>query len=77
MYINIQPSYILQPKFTTKDGKNIRAIEYVADFEVIYTDGTIHVVDIKGMATPEAKLKRKMLLYVKSYYTLLRLVKYK
>jgi hypothetical protein len=29
------------------------------------------------MATPEAKLKRKMLLYVKSYYTLLRLVKYK
>lgn len=41
----------------------MRAITYVCDFYLIYKDGRSEVIDVKGMATPEAKLKRKMFLY--------------
>lgn len=58
----LQKSFVLQPGFR-HDGKAVRAITYVRDFYLIYKDGRSEVIDVKGMATPEAKLKRKMFLY--------------
>ena len=58
----LQPKYELQPKYHYK-GKTVRAINYVADFKVFYTDGHIEVVDVKGVRTKEYLLKRKMLLF--------------
>lgn len=58
----LQKSFVLQPGFR-HDGKAVRAIIYVCDFYLIYKDGHSEVIDVKGMATPEAKLKRKMFLY--------------
>ena len=56
----LQPKYILQDKFINNQGENISPIYYIADFA--YDD---IVVDIKGMPTSEAKLKRK--LFMKKY----------
>lgn len=58
-----QVKFVLQPSFK-RDGKNIRAIDYKADFVITYDDGHTEVIDIKGMATPEALFKRKMFWYV-------------
>lgn len=58
----IQPRYELQSKFT-KLSKKYMAINYVADFEVIFKDGARKVIDIKGMPTEGAKLKRKLFEY--------------
>jgi len=58
---DLQPKYILQEKFKFAD-ENIRAIEYIADFVITHNDGIIEVVDVKGMATPVALIKRKMFL---------------
>lgn len=53
--IELQPKYELQPKF-----ENIRPINYVADF-ALWKDGKlIEVIDVKGMPTPEAKIKAKI-----------------
>ena len=54
-----QPRYMLQEAFR-KNGKAIRAIEYVADFEIEYTDGRIEVVDVKGFRTKDYMLKKKL-----------------
>lgn len=58
----LQKSFELQPGFRY-NGKAVRAITYVCDFYLVYKDGHTEVIDVKGMATPEAKLKRKMFLY--------------
>ena len=55
----LQPSFTLQPAFK-KHGKHFRAIEYRADFGVVYADGRRVVVDVKGMPTPVFLLKKKM-----------------
>jgi len=68
----LQPRYILQEAFE-KDGKKHRAIEYVADFEVHYSNGDIVVVDVKGHETQVFKIKRK--LFEKKYPYKLVLVK--
>ena len=57
-----QPIYTLQDGFIGPNGK-IRAITYKADFEVVHLDGTIEVIDIKGMATEVANIKRKLFLW--------------
>lgn len=60
----LQKKYKLQPSFKHEE-KTIRAIDYVADFWVKYSDGTEIVFDTKGgMVDPTAKLKRKMMFYV-------------
>ncbi len=59
---DLQPVYELQPRFKEK-GKTVRAITYVADFAVCYPNGSVVVVDIKGMATETANIKRKMFMY--------------
>lgn len=57
--IELQPRYLLQDKYTTKDGRKIRAIEYVADF-LITVEWDVYVVDFKGMTTPVFQIKKKM-----------------
>lgn len=59
----LQPRYELQPPFKAK-GKSYRRIEYVGDFLVYRVDGTHCVIDIKGLATETAKLKKKMFEYL-------------
>lgn len=60
--IERQKKYLLQPAFEHQ-GKTIRAINYVADFVVTYKDGSVEVIDTKGVPTPEYLLKKKLLLY--------------
>ena len=57
-----QPTYLLQLAFKY-NGKTVRSICYIGDFLVYHLDGTEEVVDIKGMATPVALMKRKMMQY--------------
>lgn len=58
----LQPVYELQPKFEYQ-GLKRRAINYKADFLVVDNEDKETVIDIKGMPTTEAKLKRKMFEY--------------
>lgn len=58
-----QVNFVLQPSFK-RDGKIVRAIDYKADFVVTYADNHTEIIDVKGIATPEAKIKRKMFWYV-------------
>lgn len=57
-HIELQPKYELQPKF----GKQ-RPIVYVADFALWKDNKLLDVIDVKGMPTPEAKLKAKIFRY--------------
>ena len=57
----LQPKYVLQDKFR-RNGKTVRAIHYIADFEYI-EDGIKVVEDVKGMETKDFKLKEKMFLF--------------
>ena len=71
----MQKPYTLLDKFPhPKTGKTIRAIKYVPDFEVIYTDGRVEVVDVKGMQTDVFRMKRKLFMF--RYQIPLVLVKY-
>lgn len=54
----LQPRYLLQEGFK-KNGRTIRKVEYIADFEVKHLDGSIEVIDVKGVATEVFNLKRK------------------
>lgn len=58
----LQKKYLLLEGFD-KNGKRIRPIHYIADFEVHYADGTIEVVDIKGFETPDFRIKKKLFEY--------------
>lgn len=58
----LQKTYELQPAFN-HDDKKIRPINYVSDFSFTTKNGTEVVIDIKGMATPDANMKRKMMWY--------------
>lgn len=60
--IVIQPKFLLQEEFI-KYGAKIRKIEYIADFEVEYTNGDVIIFDTKGMTTPDFLLKQKMFDY--------------
>ena len=56
--IKIQPKYLLQEGFVKNNKKHL-PVELVADFEVERLDG-ITVIDIKGMPTETAILKKKL-----------------
>jgi hypothetical protein len=64
---------LLQEAFE-KNGRKFRKIEYVADFEVHHLDGSIEVIDVKGMETEAFKIKRK--LFEKKYPHKLSLITY-
>jgi len=55
----MQPRFELMPSFK-RHGKNYRKTEYVGDFLIYRLDGSQCVIDIKGMATETAKLKKKL-----------------
>ena len=55
----LQPKFTIQAKFE-KYGRKHQQIQYVGDFAIAHHDGTIEVVDVKGMATATATMKRKM-----------------
>jgi hypothetical protein len=57
----IHPSYELQEQFK-KHNKTYGKVMYEADFEIVI-DGIKTVIDIKGMATETAKLKRKLFIH--------------
>ena len=59
---SLQPKYELQPRFKF-NGKVIRPINYIADFNII-KNNINYVVDTKGFETVEFKIKCKMMLYV-------------
>ncbi|MGG1291397.1 DUF1064 domain-containing protein [Bacillus smithii] len=73
LFFRLQPRYLLQEAFR-KNGKAFRKIEYIADFEVHHLDGSIEVIDVKGMETEAFKIKRK--LFEKKYPHKLSLVTY-
>lgn len=58
--LKLQPIYLLQDKFRL-DGKGIRAIKYIADFEYIDNKtGKVIVEDVKGIKTDVYKIKKKL-----------------
>lgn len=60
----LQPRYQLQESFKF-NGKTYRAINYVADFKITQNDGSLVVVDCKGVQTDVFKMKAKM--FIKQY----------
>lgn len=68
----LQPRFLLQEAFK-KNDKTFRKIEYIADFEVHNLDGSIEIIDIKGVETKEFAIKRK--LYERLYETPLKVLK--
>lgn len=59
-----QVTFELQPKFKDKfSGKTVLPIKYISDFVVTDKDGTVFVVDVKGVETPEFRIKKKLFQY--------------
>lgn len=61
-YFELQKKYELQPSFQL-NGKTIKAINYIADFYIEYSNGEVEVIDTKGFPDNTAKLKRKLFWY--------------
>lgn len=57
--IELQPKFMLQDSYV-KYGRKILPIYYVADFQVVYRDGSEVTIDIKGLVPEVAKIKRKI-----------------
>lgn len=57
----LQVRYELQPAFTYQ-GKRVRAIEYISDFQYVENGITV-LEDTKGYTTKDFLLKEKMLKY--------------
>lgn len=61
--LRCHPAYILQEAFE-RYGKKYKAIKYIADFEYWNEEEQTNVVvDVKGFAMEDAKLKRKLFAY--------------
>ena len=63
-YLKLQYPVEIQPSFTDKQGKRIRAITYRADF--YFYDCTLkswRIIDVKGFKTDVYLLKKKLLAY--------------
>lgn len=61
--LRCHPTYILQ-EAVERHGKRYKAIKYIADFEYWNEKEQINVVvDVKGFAMEDAKLKRKLFVY--------------
>jgi hypothetical protein len=58
----LQQKYKLIPSFRYQN-KTIREIVYVSDFDIWYSDGRFQVVDTKGRATADARIKAKLMKY--------------
>jgi len=70
--LELQPRFLLQDKFTF-NGKTIRKIEYIADFQFYDIESKCIIVeDVKGMKTEVYKIKKKLFLKLITGY-----IKYK
>lgn len=59
-----QVTFELQPKFKDKfSGKTVLPIKYISDFVVTNKDDSVFVVDIKGVETPDFRIKKKLFQY--------------
>ena len=62
--LKLQHRFLLQPSFK-KDGKTIRAINYIADFTYFDIEKNKNIVeDVKGYKTDVYQLKRKLFEYM-------------
>ena len=59
-----QVPYLLIPKTSRPSGGHERECSYVADFTYIDRSGKAIVEGVKGAATPEYRIKRKLMLFV-------------
>lgn len=59
----LQVKYQLQPAFKYRE-ETVLAINYISDFDIYYSDGRFVVIDVKGMATADAKIKAKLYKHV-------------
>lgn len=57
--LEYQPTFVLQESFIDNRGRRNAAIKYIADFMYIENGLTI-VEDVKGMQTPDYKIKAKL-----------------
>lgn len=68
--LRCHPVYVLQESIE-RHGKKYKAIKYIADFEYwSEEEQTNVVVDVKGYAMEDARLKRKMFVYMYPSYRL-------
>ena len=58
--IGLQVPFVLLEPFTDKNGEHVRGIKYIADFDVVYSDGRREIVDTKGAMTDVFKIKAKL-----------------
>ena len=73
--LRCHPVYILQDP-VERHGKKYKAIKYIADFEYWSEEEQINVVvDVKGYAMEDAKLKRKLFAYKYPFYKLVWVAK--
>nr|DAH73560.1 MAG TPA: Endonuclease [Caudoviricetes sp.] len=73
--LRCHPTYILQ-EAVERYGKKYKAIKYIADFEYWNDEEQMNVViDVKGYAMEDAKLKRKMFAYNHPSYKLVWVAK--
>jgi hypothetical protein len=59
-----QVKYVLIPAQARPSGGTERECSYIADFTYVRDDGVKVCEDVKGAATPEYRLKRKLILHV-------------
>jgi len=57
--LELQPPFELQAKFRGADGKMVRAITYIADFQY-NENGRVVVEDVKGKLTDVFRIKKKL-----------------
>jgi hypothetical protein len=62
--LRLQVPFELIPAQVMPDGRKIRPTVYIADLVYIDKSGELVVEDPKGMATPEWRIKRKLMLQV-------------
>lgn len=62
--LRCQVPFELIPAQVAPDGKKVRPTVYVADLVYLDKNGELVVEDPKGMATPEWRIKRKLMLQV-------------
>lgn len=60
--LRLQVPFEILPSFEC-DGVKYRGMKYIADF-VYYRNGVRVVEDVKGVKTPEYKLKKKLMAYI-------------
>lgn len=58
-----QVPYELVPAQRDSAGRAVRAVTYVADFQYRTKDGQAVVEDVKGVVTPDYRIKAKLMLW--------------